>query len=97
MADDLQQTLRRLQAKMLVVNDRFALVCNQRDTALERVAALEQELHTERARADRLAGEVEFLRMATTIAPERKDVERTRALLASLVREIDKCIADLKE
>ena len=35
--------------------------------------------------------------MATTIAPERKDVERTRALLASLVREIDKCIADLKE
>lgn len=54
MAADLQQTLRRLQAKMLVVNDRFALVCNQRDTALERVAALEQELHTERARADRL-------------------------------------------
>ena len=27
----------------------------------------------------------------------RRDVEHTRELLSSLVREIDKCIADLKE
>lgn len=97
MAGDLQQTVERLRAKMLVVSDRFALVCDQRDRALARVAGLEADLDRHRKLVSELRQEVEFLKIATTIAPERKDVEQTRALLAELVREIDKCIADLKE
>lgn len=97
MASDLQQTVERLRAKMLVVSDRFSLVCAERDRALEQVAQLEAELDGCRKRMSQLQQEVDFLRIATTIAPERKDVEHTRALLAELVREIDKCIADLKE
>lgn len=97
MASDLQQTVDRLRAKMLVVSDRFSLVCAERDRALERIAGLEQELERSRSRVSKLEQEVEFLKIATTIAPDRKDVEQTRALLAGLVREIDKCIADLKE
>lgn len=97
MAGELQQTVERLRAKMLVVNDRFALVCRQRNEAFERVRLLEEELSRSRELTERLQQEIDFLRIATTIAPERKDVEQTRALLAELVREIDKCIADLKE
>ncbi len=97
MAGDLQQTVERLRAKMLVVSDRFSLVCGDRDRALARVAELEAELENSRKLAGKLQQEVEFLKIATTIAPERKDVEQTRALLAELIREIDKCIADLKE
>ncbi|MDE6283263.1 MAG: hypothetical protein K2L97_04655 [Muribaculaceae bacterium] len=82
---------------MLVVSDRFSLICDQRDKALERIAALETELAAANTKVSRLEQEVEFLRIATTIAPERKDVEQTRALLTQLVRDIDKCIADLKE
>ncbi|MDE5625187.1 MAG: hypothetical protein K2I61_02580, partial [Muribaculaceae bacterium] len=72
-------------------------VCGERDRALARVAELEAELESSRKLAGKLQQEVEFLKIATTIAPERKDVEQTRALLAELIREIDKCIADLKE
>jgi SET domain-containing protein len=97
MAGDLQQTIKRLRAKMLVVSDRFKLVCDQRDRALTKVAELEAELEQKRKQSEQLQQEVDFLRIATTIAPERKDVAQTRALLAELVREIDKCIADLKE
>jgi chromosome segregation ATPase len=97
MAGDLQQTIERLRAKMLVVSDRFALVVNQRDQALAKIAELEGELAKERKQTEQLKQENDFLRIATTIAPERKDVAQTRALLAELVREIDKCIADLKE
>lgn len=97
MAGDLQKTVERLRAKMLVVSDRFSLVCSERDKAMERIAGLEAELSRERRRSDELQQQVDFLRIATTIAPDRKDVEQTRALLAELVREIDKCIADLKE
>lgn len=97
MAGDLRQTIERLKAKMLVVSDRFKLVCDERDAAQERVTELQKELDTSRRTIEKLSQEVEFLRIATTIAPERKDVERTRALLSELVREIDNCIADLKE
>jgi chromosome segregation ATPase len=97
MAGELQQTIERLRAKMLVVSDRFALVVNQRDQALAKIAELEGELAKERKQTEQLKQENDFLRIATTIAPERKDVAQTRALLAELVREIDKCIADLKE
>lgn len=97
MSADLQKTVERLRAKMLVVSDRFSLICDQRDKALERIAALETELSAANTKVSRLEQEVEFLRIATTIAPERKDVEQTRALLTQLVRDIDKCIADLKE
>ena len=97
MAGDLQQTVERLRAKMLVVSDGCSLVCGERDRALARVAELEAELENSRKLAGKLQQEVEFLKIATTIAPERKDVEQTRALLAELIREIDKCIADLKE
>ncbi len=97
MAGELQQTVDRLRAKMLVVNDRFALVCRQRDEALGRIRELEKELSDNRKHIEKLQQEIDFLRLATTIAPERKEVEQTRALLAELVREIDKCIADLKE
>lgn len=97
MAADLQQTIERLKAKMLVVSDRFSLVCRQRDEALERVAELEKQNAALRAEGERLTAEVDFLRIATTIAPERKDVEKTRRLLTDLLRDIDKCIADFKE
>lgn len=82
---------------MLVASDRFNIVREQRDAAQERVAQLEKELDASRKTIEKLSQEVEFLRIATTIAPERKDVEQTRAMLSQLVREIDNCIADLKE
>ena len=45
----------------------------------------------------RLQAEVEFLKVATTISPDRADVEATRATLSRLVREIDKCITELND
>lgn len=97
MTGELRQTIERLRAKMLVASDRFNIVREQRDAAQERVAQLEKELDASRKTIEKLSQEVEFLRIATTIAPERKDVEQTRAMLSQLVREIDNCIADLKE
>lgn len=95
MAGEFQQTLERVAAKARIVAQRYKLIERQRDEALERAEFLQEELR----RRDRdildLRRQVEFLRTATTIAPERADVARARALLASLVREIDASIADL--
>lgn len=95
MAGEFQQTLERVAAKARIVAQRYRLIERQRDQALERAEALEEELRRRDREILDLRRQVEFLRAATTIAPERSDVERTRTILASLVREIDACIADL--
>jgi len=46
---------------------------------------------------NRLQQEVEYLKVVTTLNPDRKDVEKSRAFISELVREIDKCISELKE
>ena len=39
--------------------------------------------------------EIERLKVTSVLTPDHKDVEATRAFLSELVREIDKCIAQL--
>ena len=41
--------------------------------------------------------QVEYLTVVSTIAPSRESLDETRARIAGLMREIDRCIADLKE
>ncbi len=95
MAGEFQQTFERVAAKARIVAQRYKLIEQQRDQALEQVGLLEEELRRRDREVLDLRRQVEFLRAATTIAPERSDVERTRAILSSLVRDIDACIADL--
>lgn len=97
MSGELQQTIDRINAKTQILLDRYALIRQQRQQAVERIRELEAELGSLRAENQRLRTEAEFLKVATTIAPTRADVARSRALLAELVREIDKCITELND
>lgn len=97
MAGELQQTIDRINAKAQILLDRYSLIKEQRRQAVERIRELEAGLERLAAENERLRTEVEFLRIATTIAPSREDVGRSRALLSELVREIDKCITELND
>lgn len=97
MAVELQQTIDRVNAKAHILLDRYALIRRRRNEAEAKIKELEAELSNLQAENEDLRRQVEFLRIATTIVPDRKDVERSRAMLAELVREIDKCIADLND
>ncbi len=39
--------------------------------------------------------EAEHLKVVHTITPSRDDVQRTRAMISELMRDIDRCIADI--
>ncbi|MDE6628954.1 MAG: hypothetical protein K2K36_06240 [Muribaculaceae bacterium] len=97
MAGEFQQIIDRINAKSQLILERYAMVNRQRGEAVQRVHELEESLRRMQAENERLAREVEFLRIATTIAPDRKDVADTRAMLSELVREIDRCISDLND
>jgi len=97
MAGELQQIIDRVNAKTQILLSRYAEMDRMRKEAMERVMELEAEIGRIKAENERLSSEVEYLRIATTIIPDRNDVGRTRALLSELVREIDKCIAELND
>ena len=41
--------------------------------------------------------QVEYLSVSSALAPDRDTLENTRSIIADLVREVDRCIADLSD
>lgn len=97
MADELQHTLNRTAEKARIILERYSIMKERLAELTAKVAEQEGMLEKIRAENQRLKSQVEFLKMAAVVAPERADIERTRALISGLVREIDKCIADLND
>ena len=97
MADELRQTLNRTAQKAQIVLQRYMLMKQKVEQMIARADELERELEKTKAENQRLRSQVQFLKMASVVAPDREDVERTRALISGLVRDIDRCIADLND
>jgi len=95
MAVELQQTVSRIAAKSRIILERYELMKRQLKADAEKIGQLEQDINRMRAENERLRSQVDYLKMAAIVAPEREDVERTRALLSNLVREIDACVDQL--
>lgn len=96
MADNVQDIARSIESKVRVIVGR-------QNVLSERVAAERAENARLRARVEELSAEVARLKedngyltvmRAVSVTPEQ--AEQSRALLAGLVREIDRCIAELK-
>ncbi len=97
MAGELQKKIDRVNTKTQLLLDRYTILLQRRESDLAQIAELQAEIETLRKENGRLQQENDFLKIATTIAPTRSDVNSTRELLTRLVREIDKCITDLNE
>lgn len=97
MAGELQKKIDRVNTKTQLLLDRYTILLQRRESDLAQIAELQFEIETLRKENGRLQQENDFLKIATTIAPTRNDVNSTRELLTRLVREIDKCITDLNE
>lgn len=97
MADELKQILERLRGKADILVERYRILLQEKqqvDMLVKELTSLTQKQQKE---IDRLKQEVEHLKVVTTLTPDRKDVEKSRAFLSKLVRNIDKCINELKE
>lgn len=97
MAVDLKQQLDRVAAKADLIVERCHRLTQQRDEALVRVAELERQLVSAEKEIRRLQVDNENLQLASALCPDRSDIDKAKALLSELVRNIDRCILDLKE
>ena len=97
MAVDLKQQLERVAAKADLIVERCKQLTQQRDEALAQIAELRQLLSEREKEAEQLRVDNEYLRVVSALCPDRKEVENARSLISGLVRDIDRCILDLKE
>lgn len=87
----------RLVAKANLIAERYEILAESHNRAKARIEELEGELDASRKELQKLNNEVEYLRMATVILPNREHIEQTRAIISGLVREIDRCITELSD
>lgn len=97
MATDLTETLHRISDKARFLTQRYEVVAKERADALDRVAELQSALDERDRELEKLRMRVEYLTVSSSLAPNEEEVAKTRARLSRLIRDIDSCIADLKE
>ena len=95
MANDLKHILERLRGKLDLLTQRYTTLLQEKQAIEERNNELITFTQKQQQEINRLQQEVEYLKVVTTLNPTHKDVEESRAFLSKLVREIDKCIAEL--
>lgn len=95
MAFDYNTALKRIIAKAQLLEQRYFYMQEQRDEAVAKAEDLQKELLAKDKELEKLRLRVEYLELASTFAPTREQVEKARALVAGLVRDIDRCITDL--
>ncbi len=95
MAANLQQRIEKIEAKAALMIERYELMRQARQRAEAKVEELVSEIgRLERTIAE-MSRQIEYLKVASVMSPDHRDVEATRAVLSELVREIDKCINQL--
>lgn len=97
MARDFNTRLESLRAKMTVVAERYASLEENYRGARDEIITLKAKALARERELEETRTRLEYMTVATTMASDRRSVEATRAMLADLVREIDRCIADLLE
>lgn len=95
MAVSLQQRIDRIKSKAAVLNERYIAMSKARDDAERRVAERDAEIDGLRRQLAERDREIERLKVSNVLTPDHRQVEQTRQLISSLVRDIDKCIAQL--
>lgn len=97
MAGDLQNQILSVRAKARVVGEKYRHIKNAYDSAREEISDLKAQILARDKEIEELRMKVEYLSIASTVRLTGDNLAATRAMVADLVREIDECLADLKE
>lgn len=97
MAATLQQRIDSIRSKARLLTERYAELLEEKRAAEAQIDELRAQLQRQQREMSHMKQQIENLQVVTTISRKREDVERSRAFLSQLVRDIDKCIAELTD
>lgn len=95
MARSLGTRLSSLEDKGRILAASFARMLEAKNRAEERTEQLLRQVEEQSREIADLRRQVEYMKIATTLAPSAEALDTSRRVLSELVREIDKCINDL--
>lgn len=97
METDLSSHIAEIKTRSQMLVKRILDERRARQQAENRVEELSAECESLRRQLAESNRRVEYLKVTQLVNPTREDVDSSRRVLSDLVREIDKCIADLSE
>ncbi len=97
MAFDYENTFKRIIAKTEIIKQRYSRILENLDAANAKIEELERLNAAKDRELEQMKIKIEYLQLATTIAPTRNQVEEARAMISGLIRDIDRCITDLSD
>lgn len=97
MAGDLQKRLDSLTNKAQLLLKRYAMLEEENAAMKQKINELEATLSRQDRELTDKNRQIEQLQVMGVLAPTREDIEKSRAFLTGLVRDIDKCINELNE
>lgn len=97
MADELQSRLRSLQSKAKLLTERYRTLLRQKQLQDNEMLQLQHTVKRQQERISLLEQQLEHMRVITPLTVDGADMEQSRAVLTQLVRDIDKCIAELTD
>ena len=97
MAVDLQKRLDSLTNKAQLLLKRYAMLEEENAAMKQKINELEATLSRQNRELTDKNRQIEQLQVMGVLAPTREDIEKSRAFLTGLVRDIDKCINELNE
>ena len=93
-----EEELRMLEKEVTSLFNRWRVADPSRTKSqVLAMVALKKENEKQRQLIEKLEMDKDFLQMARQIAPDREALDRSRAMIARLVRDVDKCIEQLKD
>lgn len=96
MAQTIQDISASIRAKVTVIADRQKMLVETIERQRIEAEALQRRIGELEAEINRLKTNNEYLTVVRGAAVTPQQAEKSRAMLAGLVREIDRCIAELK-
>lgn len=96
MSETVQEIASSILAKIDVIGDRQAALVSRIEAERAENSRLRARVEELSAEVARLKADIEYLSVMRGVAPTPEQAEQGRAKLAGLVREIDRCIAELK-
>lgn len=97
MAGDLQKRLDSLTNKAQLLLKRYAMLEEENAAMKQKINELEATLSRQNRELTDKNRQIEQLQVMGVLAPTREDIEKSRAFLTGLVRDIDRCINELNE
>lgn len=96
MAQNIQIITESIRAKVEVIANRQAMLVETIERQRQEAEKMQRRISELEAEVKRLEADREYLTVVRAAAVTPQQAEQSRAMLAGLVREIDRCIAELK-